>query len=716
MNTRKRTLLGFTLATLCIFLMGLSSLLSSLNLRESTVLTQHTLEVKNELDSLSSLFISTQNNLRGYHLSGDEYHLRGFEQSRKNITKTLDHVESLVQDNETQFKIFNELRPQLLERMRLWEEYLKDKNKRLDDIKNAMRSEEIKVKNNLILDAISALKSNQDEILLSHIKKTQDYGLLTQRYVIIGGVFALIIVIVAGHIVNRDMRRREEAEAEMDRFFNVSLDMLCISGMDGYFKKISPAFEDVLGFTREELYSKPITEFIHPQDIEKTVQEIERQSHGHKVLSFENRFRHKNGNYRLFSWKSVPVGERMYAVARDVTAQKEFEKQLVEAQASSQQAARAKSEFLANMSHEIRTPLNGIIGVTDLLSKTDLESEQSRFVDIIRDSGSNLLKIINEILDFSKIEAGKMEAEILDFELNHLVEGQKSIIGKSLQDKNLTIKTSIDPQIPRYLKGDSGRIGQVLLNLLNNAIKFTPQGSVLLKVELLSKEGNFCKIKFNLTDSGIGMTQEESRKLFMPFVQADGSTARKYGGTGLGLSICKRLVEMMNGTIGVDSQIGAGSNFWFILDLEVSDYRPKEIQVPVRPQLTLHNFKVLVAEDNSVNQLIVRKMLEKFHCNVHLVANGLEAVEAFSRDQYDLILMDHHMPEMDGIEATKRIRQMERDQNLTKTTILAFTANVLEEDQKLCRSVGMDDFIHKPVTLEALEKALQKWGGANEFR
>ena len=712
MNTRKRTILGFALAGLCIFLMGMSSIFSTHNLRESTNLTHHTLKVKNQLDHLSLIYISTQNNLRGYHLSGEKYYLQNYEASRKDIQSTMDQIERLIQHDPYQIDIFNDLKPMLLERMSVWDGYLKiNENDRLKSIQSAMKREDIKQKNTSMLNSIDLLKQAQDKVLTSHIQKTENLGIITQRFVTVGGCFALMFILIAAWIVNKDIRRREFVEAEMDRFFNVSLDMLCISGMDGYFKKLSPAFTDVLGYSVEELYAKPIMEFIHPDDVEKTVQEIEAQSKGNKVLSFENRFKTKNGDYKLFSWKSVPIDERMYAVARDITQQKEFEKQLVDAQKASQLAAKAKSEFLANMSHEIRTPLNGIIGVTDLLMKSSMDPEQNRFVGIIRDSGSKLLKIINEILDFSKIEAGKMEVEILDFELAHLIEGQKSIIGKSIQDKKLSIKTMIDPDIPNYLKGDSGRIGQVLLNLLNNAIKFTAEGSVILKAELLKQEQDFCSVRFSIQDSGIGMTTEETSKLFRPFVQADGSTARKYGGTGLGLSICKSLVEMMNGTIGVESLPGKGSTFWFVLDLKVSDYRPAHGPSNIEVGTNKMNLRVLVAEDNSVNQLIVMKMLEKFNCTVQLAGNGLEAVDAYSKGTYDLILMDHHMPEMDGIEATRIIRGMEASMN-RRTPILAFTANVLEEDQNLCKSVGMDDFIHKPVTLAALELALRKWGKA----
>jgi TMAO reductase system sensor TorS len=402
------------------------------------------------------------------------------------------------------------------------------------------------------------------------------------------------------------------------------------------------------------------------------------------------------------------VGLMVSRYQSDVATHLILNKELGEARDAAEIATRAKSDFLATMSHEIRTPMNGVIGMIGLLLDTELSEEQQKLARIARDSADALLKIINDILDYSKLEAGKFEIENVDFGPDPLVDGIVSLLSTRAIGKGLSLSMSMSPAMPTWIRGDPTRLRQILFNLIGNAIKFTEKGSVSVIGSHRDLGGKALELRFEVRDTGIGISEEAQAKLFARFSQADSSTTRKFGGTGLGLAICKQLTELMGGEIGVNSRPGRGSSFYFTVCCTEGE-QPLAFEAAeseAEPMLLMRKLRILVAEDNSVNQLFIKMLLTKLGHSVDVVGNGNEAVEAVKKISYDLVLMDILMPEMDGPTATKVIRQL--DPSVARIPIIALTANAMPGQREEYLAVGMDDYVTKPIERSSLLAALAR--------
>jgi len=525
-------------------------------------------------------------------------------------------------------------------------------------------------------------------------------------------------------------------------FLNSSFDGIMLLDVEGNLIEANQSFANMLGYTIEELTNLSIYDI----DVRWTREELERgikEFKQQKSVIFETLHRRKDSsicNVEI-SANSVQLDDTIiqFCICRDVTQRKQTEIKLQQSKELAESANKAKSEFLANMSHEIRTPMNGVLGMAQLLTTTSLTDEQKDFIQTILDSGEALLTIINDILDFSKIESGKLELEQKEIDIIDTVHSVCNLLSKQAFDKNISLQCPINHDLPRIVIGDSSRLRQILINLMGNAIKFTKSGSIDMMISgkwiTANPDQPTYEYKFAIADTGIGIENEQIHKLFNPFTQADASINRKFGGTGLGLAICKRLVELMQGTIWVESRGGVGGNppfdwiskgsknnsqsssqgstFHFTIALPLGKQPQITRQVDAFSQIKSPDnatpIKILLVEDNPFNQKVALLMLKKLGYNADVAENGREAVNRVCENlnnagAYDFVFMDVQMPIMDGRTATKIIR--ENSASKTNPWIVALTADALPEDMQACRESGMNDYLSKPVNIQEIVRSI----------
>ena len=474
--------------------------------------------------------------------------------------------------------------------------------------------------------------------------------------------------------------------------------------------------EQLFGMTEKEFYLKPVSE-LYPQEEWKKIREEEIRKSGSKH-HFETKIIRKDGKYVdvdlsvnvLKDSNDDVIGS--VGILQDITEQKRFQQMLMQAKLSAEEANSAKSLFLANMSHEVRTPLNTIMGLVDLTLDTQLNEEQQSNLTTVKNAADILLSLLNDILDLSRVEAGKIQLENIELNVTNIVQSVCKGLSVLAQKKGIRLVWHVNEDVPSTLVGDPVRIRQVLVNLINNAIKFTFKGDIEIRVKVEKIDGKTCQLHFSVKDSGVGIPEEKLQKIFDVFTQADASTTRRFGGTGLGLAISKRLVEMMDGRIWAESEEFQGSIFHFLASFEIADeaasHPAAESQAPERPRKIRSGDKplrILLAEDNIVNQKIAVRMLEKQGWTVQAADNGQQVLNHLERDQFDVILMDAQMPVMDGYEATKKIRQMEQKTG-EHIPIIALTARVMTGDKKKCFDCGMDGYVSKPIDRGKLYEAV----------
>jgi len=491
--------------------------------------------------------------------------------------------------------------------------------------------------------------------------------------------------------------------------------MLCIAGMDGYFKRLSPAFTQTLGFTTDELLARPFLDFVHPDDRTATLAEVEKPNYGEPTLKFENRYQCKDGSWKWLSWKCQPfVSEGLlYATARDVTGQKaaaaelhDASVQLFQAKTEADAANRAKSRFLATMSHEIRTPMNAILGYSQLMLRDPgLGTDAKENLKIMNRSGEHLLTLINDVLDMSKIEAGRAELHPTTFALSGLLESLARMFRLRAEAKALRFEVSLDGESVPYVVADEGKLRQVLINLLGNAIKFTERGQIKLHTTLDQRSANRLWLSACVEDTGLGMTEEEQEKLFQPFTQTKGGLNTREG-TGLGLAISHEYVLLMGGDLTVTSRPGRGSLFRFEVPIERGDagvtIRPSARRRIIGIRAGQQVPRILVVDDQFENRDCLVKLLRVLGFSVQGLDSGEAAIRSWGEWNPRLILMDVHMPIMDGLEATRRIKADPRGK---ETVIIALTASAMDDQRETAIQSGADDFVAKPcVEEELLEK------------
>jgi PAS domain S-box-containing protein len=640
-----------------------------------------------------------------YLLSGERKFLQRYTASIERLPRVIDSA----RDDTTQARRLAVLDPLVGKRLALMAETI-----RLGDSGRARDTRTIAASGgshplmSAIQDTIAAMVEEEDSLAAQWsgtVRTATRVSLITS---FVAGLLAISFLILTGRALSRDFKGRARIEGERDRFFTLSLDMLCIAGTDGYFKRLNPAFTTTLGWSVEELTSRPFLDFVHPDDREATLQEVDRQVERHEsVLRFENRYMHKDGSWRVLSWRSVPQpGGVLFATARDVTDARAAQAALQSAKDAADRANRTKSDFLAKMSHELRTPLNSIIGFSEILESEGvgpLNDKQRRYVANVLLSGRNLLQLINDILDLSKVEAGRMQLMVEPFEMGEVLAQAREIVVPLAVKKHLTMDLALPGSLP--VQADPAKIKQVLFNLLSNAIKFTPDGGrITLAARAVPSAGNGAGyVEVTVADTGIGIAPEHLERIFVEFEQV-GVESRTHQGTGLGLALTRKLIELHGGRVRVESELGKGSTFRFTLPVAPGGVcnTAEELAAPPssRPVSGGPALLVLVVDDDARSRDLISDYLEQSGCRAATAASGADAMRLARELKPDAITLDLNLPDGNGLRFLAKLKASPETREIPVIVV------TVSERSELGFSLGAENWLVKPVQKEVLIRAL----------
>jgi PAS domain S-box-containing protein len=714
-NASKRITVVFTIALLTLVGSGVLTCWSISRYLDAVRWVGHTREVLDELAKVRSNVAFVEAGSRGFIVTENTAFILALEQHESSARKSLDRIQNLTSGSRTQVDRIAQLRPLLERRIEAAKRYVDLHAKgEIESARNLVRDSAEELKGRESDRLLTAMQGEEAKLLADRSETATNQGRATIVIVIISSLIAAAVVFIAGRLVRRDLFRRYLAEEEQERFFNISLDMLCISNADGHFKRLSPAFQDTLGWSIEELKRRPFLDFVHPEDREATLAEVDRQvTRGEPVLQFENRYLHKDGTYRIFSWKSMPGPDNsMYATARDVTAQKQVEERVAKLNSDLMQRAQeleiarneadranaAKSEFLSHMSHELRTPLNAVIGFGQLLQmQSDDEKVHSSASSILK-AGRHLLDLVNEILDLARIEAGKLtlsvEAVPVTSALVQVIELERPLA----EERGIDL-APFEGCDDLHVSADRQRLVQILLNLLSNAVKYNrPNG----RVDISCKAGDVsCRI--TVKDTGPGFDAEAQQRLFVPFERGN----QREQGTGLGLTLSRHLARMMKGELSLIQTSSEGSTFALDLPIAQAPELPESTE-SLRPPAELYSgkLKLVYIEDNLSNlQLMEQVMAQVGGYELIPAMQASIGLQLIENNSPDAVLLDVHLPDGNGLDVLKRLKS---DPKLANIPVVVLSADATDAQIRRLIQAGATAYLTKPIDLNALFEELNK--------